>query len=337
MKDKSLRRVLGLLIALLIVVLGLAYWTVSSRVNEKRCVSDITNTIEGSVEIDVTPEFSEKDLETEPMPDASDVVLNAETACVYRVDGKNGSGNLLYDKDADKRMIQASTTKLMTAILLVESGKLKDDSMISANAASTSQFWDELEPGDVYSNYDLLYAMMLPSADDAAVAVAEGVAGKCSDFVDMMNKRASKLRMTNTHFINPYGTDEDDHYSTAHDIARMTAYAYSFPDIREAMATQFKTITGKNTGNTWDLESTTKILGYDDNFKGGKTGTMPIAGFCFAGVYEYEGKTYITVVLNCESEEDRWADTKRLHQFIRDTAVESDSSDESDSNTEDYT
>lgn len=325
MKDKKIRWVLGLLIFLLIAALGTGYWTVRNRIHEKRCVSDISKTLEDYVEEEpLTPDISGMDLEPEPMPDASDVYLNAETACVYRVDGKNGRGTLIYDKDADKRMAQASTTKLMTAILLIESGKLEDDSLISANAASTSQIWYELEPGDVYSNYDLMYAMMLPSANDAAVAIAEGVSGNVSDFVDMMNERASELRLRDTHFVNPHGLDEDDHYSTARDVAKLTAFAYTFPDIREAMATQYKTITGKRTGNTWDLESTTLILGYDDNFKGGKTGTQPVAGFCYSGVYEYEGKTYITVVLNCDTEEDRWIDTKRLHQFIRDTVDESE-------------
>lgn len=318
MKRKTLRKIVWILVILLLLAMALGLLTVRNRINEMEISQNIIRTTDDSLD-KLAKDLEPEEIGPEEMPDASDVYLYAETACVYRVDGE-GRGTLLYDKGADVRMAQASTTKLMTAILLIESGKLEEDTEISSNAASTSQIWYELEEGDVYSNHDLLYAMMLPSANDAAVAIAESVSGNTGDFVDMMNERAAELGLEDTHFVNPHGLDADNHYSTALDVARLTAFAYTFPEIRETMECRTKAITGKNYGNTWDLETTTEILGYDDDFKGGKTGTQPVAGFCFSGVYEYNGKTYITVVLNCDTEEERWIDTKRLHQFIRDNA-----------------
>ena len=244
-----------------------------------------------------------------------EIDLAAHSACIYRVEG-DGKGTVVYGKDENEKLAQASTTKLMTAVLLIESGKLEDTTTISKKAASTKEIYRKLKAGDVYSNHDLLYALMLPSANDAAVAIAEGVSGDTGTFVDMMNERARQLGLTKTCFKNPHGLDQEGHYSTAVDVAILTAFAYNFPDIRESWTYKTKAITSRKKGRTWNLKSTTKILGYDENFKGGKTGTQPIAGYCFTGVYEYEDGIYVTVVLDCGSEDARWEDTKKLHQYI---------------------
>lgn len=242
--------------------------------------------------------------------------LVAAAACIYRIDGE-GKGTLIYKKKAGQKRAQASTTKLMSAVVVMESGKIDDTTTITKNAAKTPWGSYKLKAGDVYSNRDLMYAMMLPSANDAAVAIAEGVGGSVKKFVKKMNAKAAELGLKNTHFKNPTGLDRDGHYTTALELAKLTAYAYTFPEISEMWNTKVKTISSLNTGSKWTLITTNAIFGYDKRFKGGKTGTTDNAGCCFAGVYTYKGETYVTVVLGSTFGLKRWSDTKKLHKYIR--------------------
>lgn len=249
-----------------------------------------------------------------------DLKLSARTACIYRIDGK-GEGSLIYSKKADMQHAQASTTKLMTAILLLESGKIDSTTKISKYAARTPYASGRLAAGDVYKNRDLLYAMLLPSSNDAATAVAESIGGSEAGFVSMMNAKAAEMGLTNTHFRNAHGLDADGHYTTAHELAKLTAYAYTFPEIRECWATRYKTIKSVKRGRKWTCWSTNAIFSYISNFLGGKTGTESNAGCCFTGVYTYGGSTYVTVVLGSGYGFSRWSDTKKLHKYIQDHAA----------------
>lgn len=242
--------------------------------------------------------------------------LSAKSACVYRIDGE-GKGTIIFAKNSTKKRAQASTTKIMSALLAMESGKINGTTRITRNAAKTPWGSYKLKAGDVYNNLDLLYAMMLPSANDAATALAEGIAGSESSFVAMMNDRAQELGLTKTSFRNPHGLDADGHYSTAQDLAKLTAYAYEYPAIRNTWNTKVKTITSLKKKTKWTLFSTNAIFGYDKHFKGGKTGTTDNARCCFSGVYEYKGETYVTVVLGSKYGFSRWKDTKKLHKYIK--------------------
>lgn len=242
--------------------------------------------------------------------------LSAKAACIYRIDG-NGQGTLIYAKNANVKRAQASTTKLMTAVLLLESGMLDFSTTISRHAASTPWGSNRLTAGDVYKNSDLLYAMLLPSANDAATAVAEAVSGSEETFVEYMNLRARSLGLKKTSFCNPHGLDADGHYTTAKELAMLTAYAYTFPEIRGCWKTSSKTIQSLRYGKKWTLWSSDSILGYISNFLGGKTGTEDNAGCCFTGAYKYKGSVYITVVLGSGYGVSRWTDTKKLHKYIR--------------------
>ncbi len=242
--------------------------------------------------------------------------LSAKAACIYRIDG-DGQGTLVYTKNSTTKRAQASTTKLMTAVLLMESGLLDSKTKISKHAAATPWGSGRLAAGDTYKTHDLLYAMMLPSANDAATAVAEKVGGSEKAFVAKMNDKAKEMGMKKTHFCNPHGLDADGHYTTAKELAMLTAYAYTFPEIRECWATQHKTIKSLKNKKKWTLWSTNSIFGYVSNFLGGKTGTEDNAGCCFTGVYEYNGSTYVTVVLGSGYGFSRWTDTKKLHNYIK--------------------
>ena len=247
------------------------------------------------------------------------ISLSARAACVYRIDG-DGQGTMIYSKNSSTQLAQASTTKLMTAVLLMESGLIDSTTMVSAHAAATPYGSGHMAVGDIYNTRDLLYAMLLPSSNDAATAVAERVGGTEGAFVNMMNAKAYKLGLTRTHFCNPHGLDADGHYTTAKELAILTAYAYTFPEIRDCWATQYKSIRSLEKGRRWNLWSTNAIFGYISNFLGGKTGTEDNAGCCFTGVYTFNGDTYVTVVLGSGYGFSRWSDTKRLHGYIQDYA-----------------
>ena len=242
--------------------------------------------------------------------------LSAKAACVYRVDG-NGRGTLIYTKNSTDERAQASTTKLMTAILAIDSGKLGKKTTISKYAASTPWGSGKLKAGDKYYNTDLMYAMLMPSANDAATAMAEAVSGTEAEFVESMNSRAKSMGLKHTHFCNPHGLDADGHYTTAKELAMLTAEAYTYPLVSEIWNTKVKTITSLKYKRSWTLWTTNAIFGYDSNFKGGKTGTEDNAGCCFAGAYELNGVTYITVVLGSGYGVTRWLDTKKLHSYIK--------------------
>ena len=246
----------------------------------------------------------------------TELSLTADNACIYRVD-KEGNGSFIYSKYMNSRCAMASTTKLMSAILLMESGLIDSTTKISKHAASTKYRSGMLSEGDIYKTHDLLYAMLLPSSNDAATAVAEKVGGSEKGFISMMNSKAKKMGLTDTHFRNPHGLDADGHYSTAAEVAKLTAYAYTFPEIRKCFATKTKKIKTTNGKKSWKLYSTNSIYKYDKHFKGGKTGTTDNAKCCFAGVYKYKGCTYVTVVLRCDYGSARWNDTKKLHEYIK--------------------
>ena len=248
--------------------------------------------------------------------------LSARSACIYRIDA-NGKGTLIFTKKAFKKVAQASTTKLMTSILLIDSGLLDSTTTISNHAARTPWGSGRLAAGDVYNNRDLLFAMLLPSSNDAATAIAERVGGSEGGFVNMMNAKAEEMGLTNTHFCNPHGLDADGHYTTALELAKLTAKAYDYPEIRECWATNYKRIRSLKRGRSWNLWSTNAIFKYVSNFLGGKTGTESNAGCCFAGVYTYGGSTYVTVVLGSGYGFSRWNDTKKLHKYIQDYAATS--------------
>jgi len=239
--------------------------------------------------------------------------LSAKSVCIYDVQ----DDIFIYAKDSTKKRAQASTTKLMSALVVMESGKIKGKTKITKNAAKTPWGSYRLKAGDTYRNKALMYAMLLPSANDAATALADGICGSEKKFVKKMNQKAAALGLKNTHFMNPHGLDAYGHYSTAQDMAKIMAEAYKYPFIRKVLNTYIKTIKSLNTKKKWTLYSTNAIFGYDSNFKGGKTGTTGDAGCCFAGVYTYGGKTYVTVVLGSEYGFSRWSDTKKLHSYIK--------------------
>ncbi len=239
--------------------------------------------------------------------------LSSGSACIYCIEDKK----LIYDKNCHKRRKQASTTKIMTATLLLESGKYNKSAKVSKKAAKTPYGYLNMKVGDRYTNKSLLYALMLPSSNSAAVSIAEGVSGSTTKFVNKMNARAKTLGLKDTHFVTPHGLDKKNHYSSAYDISLIMANIYPkskvFRKVIASRSYSFKTqkLKLKKTVKTKD-----KLKDYSSRHKGGKTGYTSGAGYCFSGVYKYGGKTYVVTVLGAPNSNSRWNDMKSLYKYI---------------------
>lgn len=205
----------------------------------------------------------------------------------------------LFASNENKKLPMASTTKIMTAITAIERCRDLDEKFeISPKAVGVPGTSLYLRKGDVYSTRDLLYALMLISGNDASVAIAEHVGGSVSEFVTMMNETAKKIGVENSHFANTHGLDADGHYTTAYDLAVITAYALENDTFREIVSTKNTKITNGNGENRY-LKNKNKLLSTLDGCIGVKTGFTDDAGRCLVSAIEKNGIRLVCVVLNC--------------------------------------
>ena len=226
------------------------------------------------------------------------------------------SGQRLYEKNADMQLPMASITKIMTMLLVieaVEAGKITmaDTVPVSAHAYSMggSQIW--LEPGEIFTVDEMMKAVAVSSANDAAVALAEYVGGSEEGFCSMMNKRAQELGMTGTHFVNACGLDAPDHISTARDISVMAQQLMKHPQIFE-----YTTIwTDYLRGGQTQLANTNKLLRSYSGITGLKTGTTSGAGVCICATAKREDMSLIAVVLGADSSRERFSAARKLLDF----------------------
>jgi len=213
--------------------------------------------------------------------------INAMAAVVI----EESTGRVLYSKNPTDRRSIASTTKIMTAIIALENGKLDDEITVSKRAASTGGSVLGLRTGQKYTMKDMLYALLLISANDAAVAIAEHIGGTVEGFAEMMNKKAKELGATNSRFVSPHGLDTDNQYSTAYDVAIITRYALKNKVFSEIVATSTFQIPGHS------LYNTNELLGAYPGLDGVKTGYTSKAGRCLVTTAKRDGMRLITVVL----------------------------------------
>lgn len=208
------------------------------------------------------------------------------------------SGRLLYSKNGDKRLRIASLTKIMTAIVAIEHGKLSDRVTVSKNAFAKEGSSLFLKLGEEMTLENLLYGLMLRSGNDAATAIAEHVGGTEEGFVLLMNQKAQELGLTNTHFMNPHGLDHDEHYSSANDVARMTAYALQNPTFKEIVKTPTKR--APNPNESWDYkwDNKNKMLRLYEGADGVKTGFTKKAFRCLVSSATRNGQQIAAVTLN---------------------------------------
>ena len=222
------------------------------------------------------------------------------------------SGKVLYQKNAFVRVPMASTTKIMTAIVAIESGNIGRTVSISPEAVGIEGSSVYLYPQERLTLEQLLYALLLESANDAATAIAIEVAGNVAAFAAMMNAKAESMGLTATHFTNPHGLDHEEHYTTAYDLARITAYALSNDVFRKICATGRMTIPLKGEEGTRVLVNHNKMLSRYKGAIGVKTGFTKRSGRCLVSAAERDGLTLIAVTLNAP---DDWRDHESMLDF----------------------
>ena len=210
------------------------------------------------------------------------------------------SGRILYSKNMDEKLAMASTTKIMTTLVAAESGRLEEKVTVSRKASCTEGSSIYLREGEKHTVNDLLYGIMLRSGNDAAIAVAEHIGGSVEGFAELMNRKAEEIGAKNTRFVNPHGLDAAGHYTTAYDLALITAYALRNPVFASVVSSKKRTIEGPPNEN-WDrvMINKNKMLWQFDGGDGVKTGFTNKAGRCLVSSATRNGMQLVCVVLNC--------------------------------------
>ncbi|MBI5848701.1 MAG: D-alanyl-D-alanine carboxypeptidase [Nitrospirae bacterium] len=224
------------------------------------------------------------------------------------------TGRVLYAKNPELRLMPASTTKLMTALIAVEKVNLKDVVTISRNAVNAAPTKSGLKEGDKVTVETLLYAALMKSANDAAVALAEAVAGSETEFVQLMNRKAIALNATDTKFINPNGLPGKGQYTTAYDLSKIMRQAIKHPVLKEILGTRAAELSTE-AGKTFFVKNTNKLLWSDDELLGGKTGFTNAARHCFVCAGERDNNTLIVALLGAPSRTELWKETEDLMAF----------------------
>lgn len=219
-------------------------------------------------------------------------------------------GQVLWSRSPDESSSIASTTKIMTAIVALENGDLDQQVTVSENAASVGESSASLVAGSQTTLKDLLYAMMVESGNDAAVAVAEAVAGSSDAFVEMMNAKSAELNLHNTHFANPNGLEQEGHHSCASDLAILAQCAMRKQTFRDIVGS--KTVTVNLGRGEETIESTDVLLGSYEGLIGVKTGFTDEAGYCFVGACNRDGLEIYSVVLGSSDAGSRFTSTREL-------------------------
>ena len=218
---------------------------------------------------------------------------------------------ILYAKEPERRLPPASTAKLMTAIVVMEKADLSDGVIISKNASQVRPSKVGFEKGDKVTVEKLLYAALVASGNDAAVALAEAVAGSEEHFVHLMNEKAISIGAKDTKFINSTGLPGDHQYTTALDLSKIMRFALDYPKIKEIIGTPtLELVTEK--GKILFLKNTDELLWSDETLIGGKTGYTFRAGHCFVGAAERENEEIIIVLLGSPSRRRLWKETETL-------------------------
>ena len=263
--------------------------------------------IENNITIDVDSEISEAVSKTDDtlLPSS----INSRSCIVF----DRNSHMILYGKNENSQVKMASTTKIMTAIVIIENGNLKDTVEVSKKAASTGGSRLGLKAGDKITVHDLLYGLMLVSGNDAAVCLAEHIGEDIQGFADLMNKKAYELGLTNTHYESPHGLDSDGHYTTAYELAVLSDYALKNETFSRIVGT--KNYTVSINGYSKSLSNTNELLGNLNGVYGVKTGFTNGANRCLVTACKRNDMDIICVVLGADTKKFRTQDSIKLIEF----------------------
>ena len=223
------------------------------------------------------------------------------------------SKSMIIGKNEDIKSAMASTTKIMTTIVILEKADLNEKVTVSAKAGGTGGSRLGLKRGDKASVRDLLYGLMLRSGNDAAVALAEHVGGSVKGFAELMNEKAIELGLTNTHFVTPHGLDDANHYTTALELAKLTDYAMNNETFSKIVGTKSITIYINNQPR--QINNTNELLGVLNGVVGVKTGFTNNAGRCLVTETKRNNMDIITIVLGADTKKDRTKDSVNLIEY----------------------
>ena len=240
---------------------------------------------------------------------SDELKLESRVALIY----DRASGRILYEKNGNKQTPMASTTKIMTAIVVLENANLGDVVTIDAKAAGIGGSRLGLKKNDKITVNDLLYGLMLRSGNDAAVALARYVGGSIEGFADMMNKKASEMGLVNSHFVVPHGLDNDGHYTTAYELAKMADYALKIDKFKQIVSTKSTTIIIN--GYPKAINNTNQLLGSVNGVYGVKTGFTNGAGRCLVTACKRNDLDIITVIIGSNTTKQRTSDTIKLIEY----------------------
>ncbi len=239
---------------------------------------------------------------------AEGVSISARSAVV--IDAQ--SGKILYKKNEKEKLGMASTTKIMTAVVALEEGSLNDTVTVSPHAADVEGSSMYLKAGEKITLENLVYGLMLSSGNDAATAIAEHIAKSEKAFAKLMNEKAREIGANSTNFTNPHGLSDKKHYTTAQDLAKITAYALKNKDFARIVATKSKTLERESIGRS-TLVNHNKLLKTYEGCIGVKTGFTKATGRCLVSAANRNGLKIICVTLNAG---DDWNDHKNLCDYV---------------------
>lgn len=250
-----------------------------------------------------------------------DFSLNSTSAYLLDV----SSGQVLYERNSHEKLYPASLTKVLTAIVVVENAKLDETVTISKSAINSVEFGyisSNLKEGEELTVEQLLNILIVSSANDVAVALAEHISGSVDNFAILMNETATKIGCTNSNFVNPNGTHNENHYSTAYDLSLIGNYALKFDILKEIFAKTSFTLPSTNLYTSGDrVYSTTNeiLLSWNNNYykyaKGMKTGFTTPAGFCLITYAQKDDLQLLSVVLNSSTSDNRYLETKKILDY----------------------
>ena len=243
------------------------------------------------------------DLTSEPKTYSKHII------CIERT-----TNSVLYEKDAYSKCAMASTTKILTGIIIIENCDLKEEVEISKKAANTGGSTLGIKDGQKITVEGLLYGLLLRSGNDTAVALAEYVGGSVEEFSKIMNKKAKDIGLKNSNFVTPHGLDDDNHYTTAYDLAILTNYALNNETFLKIVGT--KQISVNIGGNQRSLNNTNELLGVVKGVYGVKTGFTGNAGRCLVSACKRDDLDVIVVVLGSDTKSIRGNDSKKVIEYV---------------------
>lgn len=252
-----------------------------------------------------------------PIVNAEGDSLNLSSESAILMDAE--SGKILYEKNIDEKLPMASMTKIMSMLLIMEqidNGSLSYDDkvLISENASGMGGSQVFLQAGEEYTVNDLLKCIAVSSANDTVVAMAEKISGSVDAFVSLMNEKAEELGLKNTHFANPHGLDNENHYSTAYDMAVMARELLKHEDILKYTSIYEDYLTKPDGSSIW-LVNTNRLVRFYDGVDGLKTGYTTEAGYCLTATAKRQDLRLISVVMKSPSAEERSSDTSTLLSY----------------------